>query len=177
VLTLLYDRIAAVARWPVVAILFVVFIVCMQLFNARQEWLGCQNRVLDVRFWYTPEDAQSLFKAIGPGGRKLYAISQVTLDLLFPPVYGTLLAILIVRLFSMEHARLLLLAPLLTVVADLSENFTTFYLAWTYQEGSPSSVTYFAAACTATKLLLFVTCLVVILAGGVRGLLHPPPGG
>jgi hypothetical protein len=177
---MLYDLITSLEHWLPIAILLGAFIVCVQLFNMRRKRLG--NKTLDERFWWTPLDAQSLFQALGPDRRNLYAITQVTLDLVFPPVYGTLLALLIVYLYTEPHARLLCWVPLLTAAADYLENFATAFLAWNYVEDRPLSVIWatvsrFAPYCTASKFLLLGTCLVLILVGGASWLLHPSPGG
>ena len=56
-----------------------------------------------------------------------------------------------------------------TVVADVLENGTTAYLAWSYAR-TESDVVWFALACTVTKVLLFTASAIVVLIGGLRGL-------
>jgi hypothetical protein len=177
---MLYELITALEHWLPIAILIGGFVVCVQLFNMRRKRLG--NKTLDERFWWTPHDAKSLFRALGPDRRKLYAITQVTLDLVFPPVYGALLALLIVSFYAEAHARLLCWVPLLTVAADYLENFTTAFLAWNYVEDRPLSVIWatvsrLAPYCTASKFLLLGTCLALVLVGVVSWPLHLSLGG
>jgi hypothetical protein len=56
----------------------------------------------------------------------------------------------------------------LTVVADLSENVLTASLAWHYA-GQISALAWLAAVGTATKSVLFVITLVLLLIGSLRG--------
>jgi hypothetical protein len=166
-MTSLYRLISRLAGWPMVALLSVALVLCAQGFVWRQEALGWQNQVLDMRYWYTPAEAQRFFEDLGSQGRHLYAITQVTLDFIFPLAYGVWFAILMVRLYGPERAGLLF-APLLTVVADLSENVLTASLAWHYA-GQASALAWLAAVGTATKSVLFVITLVLLLIGSVRG--------
>lgn len=157
------------ATWPVIALLFIAYVLCTQGFDARRAALGYGLRVLDVRFAYTPADVQHLFEALGAGGRSLYALTEVTLDLVFPFVYGGLLAILVLNLFSRERARYLVLVPVLGVVFDLLENITVALLAWTYAGGT-SPAAWAASVFSSTKLILGALGLLIVLAGAVLNL-------
>lgn len=165
----LYELIRPIATWPVVALLLVAFILCVQAFSWGQRSLGYQHEVLDVRFWYTPEDASKLLESLGERGRRLYAWTRVTLDVVFPVVYGTLFAVLITRLYQPEAARQLLLIPFGALVADLLENSMAAYLAWSY-DGQESKLAWAALAFTLAKFLLFGISLVVLVVGGIIGL-------
>jgi hypothetical protein len=169
--TKLSRSITGIASWPIVALLVVTLILCSLAFDWRQEVLGSKNKILDGRGWYTPAEARQLFKDLGDRGRNVYAATQVTLDLVFPVVYAFLFAILINRVSS-GRRDWPVVVPLLAGVADLLENVTIAYLAWSYQ-GQESPLAWFAAICTLTKSLLFVASLVLILAGGVAGLRNP----
>jgi hypothetical protein len=167
----LYHFFERLAIWPVVAILVVILLISNQSFAGRREVLGEQVQVLDGRRWYTPVDVQQLFTKLGTE-RYFYAITEVTLDLLYPLAYGLLLAVLIVRTWSPRYEWLVLF-PFLTVVADLLENFIIFYMAFTFN-GSTTSVAWFAAVCTLLKSILFLTSLLILLNGGVVSLLTQP---
>jgi hypothetical protein len=171
VLAWLHARVARVATWPAVALLFLAFLACTQAFQWRQKALGHDHELLDVRRWYTPGEAQKLLDDLGPAGRRTYAVTQLTLDVVFPLVYGALVAALTVRLYPPGCAWLLL-APALAVTADLLENVTTAYLAWTFA-GPASGVAWAAAVFTLTKSAALVASLGVLFVGGVRGLWSP----
>ena len=164
----LYQTIERLATWPVTALLVIVMLLCSQGFTWRSGALGYEIRTLDVRGWYTPEDVQQLMAELGESGRQLYAITEVTLDLVFPLAYGTLFSILILRLYNSRRAYLLLF-PLGAMTADLLENLTAAILALTYS-GEASPLAWFAAVCTVIKFFCFLVSVLLILAGGIAGL-------
>jgi hypothetical protein len=137
--------------------------------------LGWPNQVPDAHLGYTPAEAQQLLAALGAPGRHLYATTQLTLDVIFPLVYGLFFAVLMVRLYPLEQAGILF-TPLLMVVADLAENVLTAILAWNYT-GPLSVLAWFAAGCTVAKWIALVITLVLLVLGGVRGLRAPSPAG
>lgn len=171
------DRIHAfvgrIATWPAVALLFIGYVLCNLGFGARTDRLGSDPPLLDMRSWYTPENVQALFEKLGSTGRNFYAVTEVTLDLAFPFIYGALLAILIYRLFEPKLARVLLLVPLIGMAADLLENAGVAFMGWTYNGSAPamaSVVTVF----TLVKGVLVRLAMVVVLVGGVAALLNRP---
>ena len=166
----LYRVVEKNANWPTITLLFVAFLLCNQAFAWRQSRL--EHEVLDVRSWYTPGEVAELMESLGADGRSLYATTQVTLDVAFPLIYGAILAILIVRLYREELARRLLAVPLVAVLADLLENVTAAFLAWTFTDEA-SSLAWFSAVCTLTKSAALLGALVVVLVGAVRRLLRP----
>src|SRR5437879_2395351 len=118
----LHKAFVWLATWPVVALLVVGFLLCQMGFAWRHKALGPTHEVPDARLWYTPDDVRTFFDQIGDCGRQLYAFTQVTLDLANPLLYGTLFAVLIVRLFGSRYPGLV---PLPVAAADLLENATT----------------------------------------------------
>jgi hypothetical protein len=82
---------------------------------------------------------------------------------LFPLVYGTLFAALIIHVYARESGKFLLLVPLLTAVFDVLENITTAYMAWRF-DGRPSYIARVAALLTGAKsgLLILARTLIVI---------------
>jgi len=87
-LTFLHNKLQGVATWPAVAILLFAFLVCSILFDWRQDELGYRSKILDVRFGYSPSDVVQLFEELRDNGRKLNAITEISLDLIFPFIYG-----------------------------------------------------------------------------------------
>jgi hypothetical protein len=162
----LHSSLAHFATWPVVALLFVLFLICSQGFEWRRKRLGYETRTLDARFWYSPTDASDFLCGIGPDGRRIYAVTELTLDILFPLVYGSLFAALIIQVYAPERGKFLLLVPLLAAVFDVLENITTAYLAWQY-DGRTSPIARGAAVFTATKSALLLLSLILIVIGAV----------
>ncbi len=124
--------------------------------------------LLDVRGWYTPAEAAALFDALDrldAHARKVYAVTGLTVDMLFPVAYGLLFAILLVRLFRAP----LWMLPLALAAADALENATVAALVLGYA-GGPSPLAWVAAAFTLVKTLLIVAVLAATVVGAVRWL-------
>src|SRR5262245_58664301 len=122
----LYAAFLSVGRRTWIVSLLCVFGLCVIGFSVRSQFLG--TKPLAARLWYEPSAVQQFLADLGPAGRNLYAITQVSLDMVFPAVYGTLIAAALVRLYPKHLARWLLLMPLLMVFADYAENGATAYL-------------------------------------------------
>ena len=163
----LYRFVDRFANWPVVALLVVILFISFQLFNGREEILGPQNQVLDTRRWYTPQDVSQLFNDIGPK-RFTYAVTELTLDVIFPLSYGLLFAILLINTSGPRYDWLLFF-PWLTVTFDLLENIIISTMAFTF-DGSVTPLAWAAAVCTFSKSLMFLLSLVIVLNGGIVGL-------
>ena len=122
--------------------------------------------MLDSRGWYTPDEAAALFEALDQldgGARVVYAVTALTIDLVFPVCYGLLLAVLLFWLYR-DGAPLYLL-PLALALADVLENVTVAALALSY-DGAPVPLAWLAAVFTLFKTALIVATLVVVINGG-----------
>lgn len=161
-----YNFLERFATWQVVALLFVLFILCAQGFEWRSKTLGYENPALDGRFYYSPDEARDFLMKIGDSGQRVYVITELTLDILFPLIYGALFAALILHVYARENAKNLVLVPVLAVMADVLENITVSYLVWQF-DGQSSPVARVAAILTAVKSSLFVLSLILILVGAL----------
>ena len=142
---------------------------CLAVFEWRDARLGGLE-LLDVRQWYTPDQAAALFGALDrldPRARAVYAWTEVTVDLIFPVAYGLLLALALLRLFG--NGRPVYLLPIAGAVADVLENVSVALLAATY-DGAVSSWTRVAAAFTLLKSVLLLAALVAAVYGTIRWL-------
>ncbi|MCA1615518.1 MAG: hypothetical protein LC800_15745 [Acidobacteria bacterium] len=164
-----FNSLERFATWQVVALLFILFILCAQGFEWRRKTFGYENTALDARRWYSPDEARDFLGAIGGRGRRIYIATELTLDILFPLVYGALFAALIIHVYARGNARSLVLAPLLTALADVLENISAAYLAWRF-DGQASPVARVAATFTAVKSGLFVLSLILILVGALAAI-------
>ena len=157
----------ATRRVVIPALLAALF--CVAMFQWRDARLGGLE-LLDVRQWYTPDQAAALFAALDrldPRARVLYAWTEVTVDVLFPVAYGLLLALALLRLYG--NGRPFYLLPIAGAVADVLENVSIALLAATYV-GAPSSWTRVAAVFTLLKSVLILTALAATIVGTIRWL-------
>lgn len=180
-LSALFTRLLGWASWPLLALLIILFLLGSQGFEARKRALKndcfelhpnderCAGELtLDSQFGYSKMDVGNLLDLIGEKGRRLYAITELSLDLAFPFVYGLLFATLVVRLFS-HRSSWVLLFPLAAMTFDLLENATVALMASTYADKVPE---YAGATSlfTSTKLILLLLSLLLVAVGAIRGL-------
>ncbi len=153
----------------VFALAVLVSLLCVAAFQWRDARLGGLE-LLDVRQWYTPEQAAALFGALDrldPRARAVYAWTEVTVDLIFAVAYGLLLALVLLRLFG--NGRPFYLLPLAGAVADVVENVFIALLAASY-DGAPLSWTRVAAVFTLLKSVLLLAALAAVVGGAIRWL-------
>lgn len=130
---------------------------------------------LDLTPLYSPGDAHALLAALGPDGRRLYLVVELTVDLAYPLVYGALFWLLVRWLLarSAPPPRWLARAPAVPIAAaalDFLENaFIVALLAVFPARASALAVA--ASATTTVKLALFALSLLLPLLLGVRWLL------
>lgn len=162
-------------NWSCLIVSLIVSGLCIQSFMWRSNklMLSAENELLDSRFSYNPTDVQQFFAHlnkidtnidIANNGLKLYALTQVTLDFIFPLAYGILFTALIFILYQENPPQWLLWLPTLAIVADIGENFTLAFLAWTYSESS-SPLAWIAYIFTFTKWIMFFSSLLIIIIG------------
>jgi hypothetical protein len=163
-----YGKFHFLRSWRAVAWLFILWLACDIGFKLRLKYaLGPCYPAPDGSIWYTPAQVKDLFDHWGPTGRVVYAVSEFTLDLLFPLVYGSLFAALIGNLFPPHLAQRLALCPLLAVVADVAENAQLAYCALTYDPPCDPPCAG-ALITTLLKYFFFVASVVVIAFGASR---------
>jgi hypothetical protein len=139
----------------------------------------CQcYQTFDMRLPYSPDEMSLLFANLKNNKTKtfsfitenrlnLYAISEITLDFVFPFIYCFLIIILIIRLWSAETAKYLILLPVIAGISDLCENTTIALLAFAFNENSSSfSFAYLAASFTAIKIILLIICVLIVVPVG-----------
>jgi hypothetical protein len=140
------------------------------LWRAKKLNLRPQNQILDSRWSYTSHQVKEFFKNLEPKGVELYKWTEITVDGIFPFIYGAFCATFIVLLYPTEVARILILFPAFTTLTDLGENLTIFALASKYSKSKNShlsNLTRIAMFFTRTKFVLLSTSLVIILIGGI----------
>src|SRR6266508_4297761 len=153
-----------------VARLIAAFVICLMLFRLR-NWCFGGAKPPDGRWGYSPANVHEFLGLVGPAGRQLYAWTQVTLDLVFPFLYGLLLSGWIARTPPPRISRYAVWLPWLTALLDLGENGILAYLAWTWTaDGPPSSVAALASKATRGKWVCLGLAILCVLPGSLRHL-------
>lgn len=143
-------------------------VACIGLFRWRSLLLGIGDKVLDARFGYTPLDVVAFFGGLDPGALRLYAWSELTLDVLFPVAYVLFLAIGLSKLYSGAWAARMVLLPMLGGAADLLENGLLAAMAFTF-DGGVSSLSPAASLITSVKFVLLSLALLLLVGGLIAG--------
>ena len=128
--------------------------------------------ILDLQFWYTPPKAYAIIRAYTPAMRQAAAITRLTLDILYPLVYGTMLSLLLVLTFrrafpNFRFADAVIFIPWGGVLFDYLENigFAIMFLSYPKEYFFIAQI---SAIFTALKWTLIGTGFVLALIGGVK---------
>lgn len=133
---------------------------------------GGTFRPLDLRVGYSAADALSALTVLGDDGRRFYLLVELTVDVLYPIVYGVFFFLLARWLLAKvppspvwaERASLL---PFAAAGLDLAENALIVALIARYPERMPT-VTALANATTAAKFLCLALTVALVLYAVVR---------
>ncbi len=114
------------ANWKTIALLAVLFLAFVIFILPVMASPGGQSLpVLDLRFWYTPQQAYEAIAQYSPEARQTAITSHLTIDVIYPMVYGLLLSLLLLVVYrhapAAQQSQLVLL-PWRAVFADLFEN-------------------------------------------------------
>lgn len=146
-----------------------VLMAAFQWRNAKMiRFAGGQNVTnLDGRWrGYTPTDVADLFDKLGTEGRKFYAISEISLDIVFPFAYGALLIMLVWWLWRTPWRSIFVTIGVLAACADLTENGLIAYLAFTY-DAAVQPWAHMANLATLTKWVLLCVSVIGLGVGAV----------
>ena len=174
---------SALPRGKKLFLLFLLLLVFnLILFPARARRLsalsGGAGPVLDVRFGYSPADVHAYAGALGAEGRRLYAITLMTLDLAYPALYSLflsgLLAAVLSRGFSGRRGIVWLATiPFGIALLDVAENLSIVALLRHFPT-APLWLAHLASAFTVDKWLAVgiaaIALLVGLVAWAIRGL-------
>ena len=120
-----------------VAMLPFIFIFFPMRHSRLESYAGYPPSVFDTRLLYTPAQVSKAASDIGESGRQLYALTEVTLDFVFPLLYSAWLSVLLALVIpkawpSRPGAERLILLPFLALLGDLTENICLALLMWSY---------------------------------------------
>lgn len=128
---------------------------------------------LDLLFWYNHDTLYQMLTSYGEDIRARYAIGLLTIDVAYPILYGTLLAMiitLIIKKLSIPFTQKIIFIPYVAVFFDLTENSLLIFLLNTYPT-KHFVIADIAGYVTATKWSVFgsiATLLVYIIVYGLR---------
>ena len=128
--------------------------------------------ILDLHFWYTPQRAYEIIGAYPPELLRSAVIGRLTVDMVYPLVYGFLISFLLIVTFrrafpKKNSADLAVFIPWGGVLGDYLENFglVTMYLSYPTELIPLAWVT---AVITAIKWTLIGIGFVLVLIGAVK---------
>ncbi len=152
------------ATWPIIFLLVVLSALMVGLIfpHVAPTAFSPQHRALDLQLWYGAAEVHAHMDGLTASQRQQDAWAHLTWDMLFPLLYGTLLALLLVKAWPQHKAWRLALA---VVAADFMENITLAVLYWTH----PRYVDVFARVAgfwSAAKWTLTALTLFFIIRGG-----------
>ena len=135
------DLLIQLANGRNLLVLFVMFIlttsVIFPLMSSLIESPVEDLESIDTKFYYTPEEFYEIIEPYGDQGRRVYALSHLTADVLFPLVYafffGLLIAFIFQRAFLKDSwVQRLNLIPFALLIFDLIENLGVVILLLGY---------------------------------------------
>ena len=163
-LKLLYRYIRKYTNFASMIYLIVLVGFCVAGFCWRNNIIGPTPD--GMRYWDAEDFRVFLCHVNKTNGQYLYAITQATLDVVFPITYCMLSGIVIAVLFKAKSATSLLIFPLLAFICDLSENAVTIYLALKYDCLTfPSALPLLARAWTPLKWFFIASTILTIAIG------------
>ena len=128
--------------------------------------------VLDLQFFYTPQRAYEIIGAYTPELRQVAAITRLTLDIIYPIVYGMMLTLLLVLTFRrvLPHFRFsdaVVFIPWAGVLFDYLENigFAIMFLSYPKEYFFVAQI---SAIFTVLKWTSIGVGFVLALIGGVK---------
>jgi hypothetical protein len=120
-----------------VILFFLTTSVIFPLISSLIEDPAGELESIDTKLYYSPAEFYETIAPYGDQGRRVYALSHLTADVLFPLVYaflfGWLIAYIFPRAFSVDSwVQRLNLAPFLLLIFDLIENISVVILLLVY---------------------------------------------
>jgi hypothetical protein len=161
-----------------VLILLAAFIfmnaVVMREAGARLEAQSGGVGPFDLMLSYSPDTAQSMLEAYGDQGRRIYTAIELTADLVYPLVFGSLFSLAIAACLrpttgAKSRLRRLAMLPLAASAADYLENIGIVTLLQTFPNHS-STVVQLTSLATSAKWLLFALGMAVLIAAAAAAI-------
>ena len=163
----LFGRLQGWATRRNILFLLAVFVVInaglLPVIGARLEALSGGVGPLDLMAAYTPAEAYAALAAYGEEGRLFYLLTALTLDLIYPLVYGLFFTLTIVYCLrpvlpaahTLQRAALL---PLVGMLADYVENAGIAWLLLNYPNRL-DGVAAFTSTVTTIKWIFMISAI------------------
>lgn len=137
--------------------------------TSRIESYSGGVEILDLELHFSAAEAYSRIEAYGPRGRRLYAWTGMTLDVVYPAAYAAFLSLLALYFLrrglpGAPGVRKLALVPFLALVADILENSGIAILLVTYPTRLEGLAAVVGTVTTTKWLFVALSAAVVTLA-------------
>jgi len=131
---------------------------------------------LDLKFFYTPDEAYSLVELYGEAGRAAYRIFDLTADIIHPFAYtlffGLLLSVVFQRAFSSNSLfQKFNVAPAISWFFDMLENAGVVTMLSIFPS-KPAIIAWLTAISTSIKWTFFIVTIGLLLFGLVKAALN-----
>lgn len=166
------DRLA---NWKSVLVIFLTAVVIFNLGlfpwrSARlKEIAGRDVGIVDTMFAYTPDQVYQKISAYGVQGRQLYALTELTIDLVYPVLYNLFLILTTTLVFRQVFPgqsawQKLRYLPFAVWASDYAENICIAILLLSYPQ-QLNVLAWVASFFTTTKWSLGIVSLGLIVMG------------
>lgn len=142
-----HNKLAQMANGKVVIALFIAVLIFFLIFRCRDNALKTysgekkERLTLDSNVCYDAKYARALFDKLTPPGRKLYAWTEITVDLIFPIIYAAFLSLFIVYLFQKcsinTSEQFVVMLPFIALLFDYGENILIAIMLFAYPQEYP----------------------------------------
>jgi len=156
--------------WLILAALAVEVIFFTQIAPRMQALIPAGP--LDLKFFYTPDQAYTLVESYGEAGRAAYRVFDLTADIIHPIAYtlffGLLLSVLFQRGFSSGSiVQKFNAVPAVSWLFDMFENIGVVTMLSIYPS-TPAALAWVTAVCTSIKWIFFLITIALTLIGVVK---------
>lgn len=140
--------------------------VLVLIFNLWLLPLGTDGKIpLDLKFGYDKDQAVQVLDDIGNTTLPKYRFGLLVTDMIYPFVYGSLLGLLLLRIWKLKW---ILALPVLVMLFDIGENLSILALVDTFPELSESHV-QMASFFSSAKWVMVIVTFSVLIIGLVKG--------
>ncbi len=178
------DRLA---NWRAVLVIFLIAVVVFNLGlfpwrSARLKDLARQDiGIVDTMFAYTPDQVYQKIPAYGVQGRQLYALTELTIDLVYPALYNLFLILTMTLVFRQAFPgqsawQKLRYLPFAVWASDYAENICIAILLLSYSQRL-NALAWVASFFTTTKWSVGIASLGLVVMGLVVWLIKRISGG
>ncbi|MCC7028870.1 MAG: hypothetical protein IT257_01095 [Chitinophagaceae bacterium] len=160
-----------IAHWKTLllfALLYSVFPAYL-LKNAEQKINALSGKsvgVIDLTLGFNPQRSLQMVADYSEEARKYYTFTELTTDMVYPPVYAFFFAIMLSLLYRNSPYRWVNVMPFGTMLADYLENIQIISLLKNYPQQS-SNMAAMLEVIKLFKWLSFGSVILLVLTGGV----------